>query len=253
MLYSNAKAKLSTADELLASMDDGGIKKAVIQNIGWVNNDLCIRSNDYILEMAAKYPDRLISFCSCQPAEGDAALREIERCAMSGARGIGELRPDIQGYELDDREGIRLLAKYAVTNNLIVSLHSSESVGHQYAGKGSVYPQVIYEFARRNPDLIIVAAHLGGGLPFYEMMPEVSDCLKSVYYDTAAIPFLYKTDVYRALIHMIGSRKILFGSDWPLLPFSRALRQIENAGLSTGDIDNICRINAMKLLDMDEA
>ncbi len=249
-LYSNPKATLGSVEELLASMDDCGVEVSVVQNIGWVKNDLCIQNNNYILEMVAKYPDRLVGFCSCQPKEGDAALKEMERCVSAGARGIGELRPDIQEYDLNDSQFVAPLVAYAIKQDLIISIHASEPVGHEYAGKGKVYPQSLYEFAREHAGLKIVAAHVGGGLPFYELMPEVTACLKTLYYDTAALPFLYRPDIYRALMNMIDSDKVLYGSDWPLLSPGRVFEHIQTAGISRRDRDNICGINANRLLNI---
>ena len=45
--------------------------------------------------------------------------------------------------------------------------------------------------AQAYPGLTIVFAHLGGGLFLYETMPEVRNVLAGVYYDTAAVPYLY--------------------------------------------------------------
>ena len=86
ILYSNPKAKLATADELIASMDKEGVDMAVIVNLGWTTHELCVETNDYILESIARYPKRLFGFCTVQPNSCEAALAEIERCAAAGAR-----------------------------------------------------------------------------------------------------------------------------------------------------------------------
>ena len=39
--------------------------------------------------------------------------------------------------------------------------------------------------------MTIIAAHWGGGLPFYALMPEVRDALQNVWFDTAAGHLLY--------------------------------------------------------------
>ena len=53
---------------------------------------------------------------------------------------------------------------------------------------------------------------------FYELMPEVSEALSRCWYDTAASPFIYKDDIYRIAPQVAGGEKILFGSDYPLIP-----------------------------------
>ena len=66
-LYSGKNTKLATADELIASMDNAGVDISVITNIGWTTQELCNETNDYILESIARYPRRLIGFCTVQP------------------------------------------------------------------------------------------------------------------------------------------------------------------------------------------
>ena len=96
LMYSSPKAKMATAEELIASMDEEGIDISVVLNIGWATNELCVETNDYIMESVARYPRRLIGFGTVQPYSLEAALAEIERCAKGGIRGIGEMRPDIR-------------------------------------------------------------------------------------------------------------------------------------------------------------
>ena len=105
ILYSSANPKLATADELLASMDKEGIDISIVLNLGWTKQELCVETNDYILESIARYPKRLVGFCTVQPRSLDAAIDEIERCAKGGAKGIGEMRPDIQLLDTGD-EGV---------------------------------------------------------------------------------------------------------------------------------------------------
>ena len=90
ILYSNSDAKLATADELIASMDKEGVDISVIANYGWTTHELCVETNDYILESVDRYPQRLIGFCAVQPNSYDAAIAEVERCAQGGIRGIKE-------------------------------------------------------------------------------------------------------------------------------------------------------------------
>ena len=248
MLYSKPNAKLCTAEELLNGMDERGIAKSVILNIGWVSHELCIKSNDYILESAAKYPGRLIGFCSIQPSDPENALKELDRCRQAGAKGIGELRPDVQGFDLRNTGLMRPLVDYASENNMTMLLHSSEPVGHEYAGKGSVSPASLYGFVSSYPELKVVLAHLGGGLAFYESMPEVARSLSNTFYDTAAAPFLYRSEVYNALMSITGSKKLLFGSDWPLMDPVKVVTHIESANLSEAEKQDILHLNAERLL-----
>lgn len=229
-------------------MDEARVDLSVVLNIGWASHELCVETNDYILDSVSRYPDRLIGFCSVQPEAGDAAMVELERCAKAGAGGIGEMRSDVQGFNLADKEMMKPLVDAVVEHNLIFLTHSSEPVGHQYSGKGSITPDVIYSFILNFPDLKLVCAHWGGGLPFYGLMPEVAKALSNVFFDTAATAFLYRPQIFEEVSNIVGSDKILFGTDYPLIPQERITAQIQSLGLTEEIKAKILGGNAQRLL-----
>jgi len=252
LLYSQPEARIATAEELLASMDEAGIGLSVVLNVGWVSHELCVKTNDYILDSVSRYPTRLVGFCAIQPRAGDAAIAELERCAKAGAKGIGELRADVQGFDLADKTTMKPLVDATLKHDLIFLTHSSEPVGHEYSGKGSITPDILYSFIKVFPNLKLVCAHWGGGLPFYALMPEVAKALANVFFDTAATVFLYKPEIFEQMSHIIGSDKILFGSDYPLVSQNRVLAQIQSSQLPEEDKARILGTNAQKLLCLDE-
>ena len=250
LLYSEPKAKLATAEELIAIMDECEIDKSVILNLGWVSHDLCIETNNYIMEAVARYPQRLIGFCAIQPLAGEKAIEELERCAQNGVKGIGEMRPDVQGFDLRDNAVMKPIAEAAIENDLILLTHASEPVGHQYLGKGAITPEVIYPFILNFPDLKLVFAHWGGGLPFYALMPEVAKAFVNTFFDTAATPFLYRPQIFKQVADIVGSDKILFGSDCPLLSPRRVIDQLESIDLAGEEKAKILGGNARRLLSI---
>ena len=247
-LYSDPRAVLTTAEDLISSMDRAGVETSAALNIGWTDAELCVQTNDYILAAAARYPRRLVAFCAVQPRSADAAAAEAARCARAGARGLGELRPDVQGFSLRDPAHLLPLVAEVERNGLILVFHASEPVGHIYPGKGTVTPDQLYAFACLFPNLKIVAAHWGGGLPFYALMPEVSQALKNVYFDTAASHLLYRPQVYSLALSVVGAEKVLFGSDYPLISQAGALQRVRELGLEEGVDRLILGGNAKRLL-----
>ena len=247
-LYSDRKARLADAHDLIQSMDKDGIDISVVLNIGWTSHELCVETNDYILEAINCYPRRLVGFCAVQPRSLELALKEIERCAKGGMKGIGELRPDIQQLDLNNTEMMKPFVEAIRKHHLILLTHSSEPVGHQYQGKGVVTPDILYSFITDFPDLTLVCAHWGGGLPFYALMPEVKRAMSNVYFDTAASPYLYSPQIHSQVIQMVGADKILFGSDYPLLAPSRLLKEINALGLPEETKNLILSGNAKRLL-----
>ena len=249
-LYSDEKAKLATADVLIESMDSEGIDISVILNIGWSTQELCVETNDYMMESMARFPERLVGFGSVQPRFPDSALKEMERCVRGGIRGIGEIRPDIQQFNLLDKESEVCFVEFLVEHGLILLTHASEPVGHQYQGKGSVTPEILYPFIANYPDLKIVCAHWGGGLPFYALMPEVKKAIENVYFDTAASPFLYSPLIYKQVADLVGPDKVLFGTDYPLLKPGRLIREIDTLNLPDEVRRMILADNAKNLLGL---
>ncbi len=250
IMYSSPDSKMVTANELINNMDKEGIDVSVVLNYGWTTHELCVETNDYILESIAKHPKRLVGFCSVQPRSLQAALDEIERCVKGGVKGVGEIRPDMQLLDLMDDEIMQPFIETIIKHNLTMLVHASEPVGHQYPGKGNITPEIIYPLITNFPDLTLVCAHWGGGLPFYSLMPEVKEAMNNVFFDSAASPFLYRPQIYTQVIELLGAEKILFGTDYPLLPPSRLLKEIKSLDLTSEVEHLILAGNAQKLLGL---
>lgn len=248
-LYSDPKAKMATAEELIESMDREGIDVSVVTNIGWRRPELCRRTNDYIMESVAKYAGRLIGFCTIVPQSEDAPS-EIERCARGGLRGVGELMPHLQGFDLGDRSLMAPIVAAAGAHGMVILTHSSEPVGHTYPGKGDVFPGMLYRFIAAFPEATIICAHWGGGLPFYALMPEVGAALKNVYFDSAASPFLYKYEIFPRVADLVGPEKILFGSDFPLITQIRIIKRLRELPMPEESKALILGGNAQRLLGL---
>ena len=247
-IYAREKIAIATAEDLIASMDREGIDISVVVNYGWSTHELCVETNDYILESIARYPQRLVGFCAVVGYHEDRSLAEIERCVKGGIRGVGELRPDVPPPQMMTPEMLEPLAGILLEHKLILMTHSSDPVGHGYRGKGSATPERLEKFIANFKDVPVVCAHWGGGLPFYTLMPEVREALENVYYDTAISPFLYRPDIYRFVRDLVGADRIIFGSDYPAIAQARLLNEIETVGLAAEDREMILSGNARRLL-----
>jgi predicted TIM-barrel fold metal-dependent hydrolase len=246
-LYASPRAALATAEDLIAAMDQGGIAVSVVLNIGWGCPELCRLSNDYIMEAVARYPGRLIGCGMVAPGDMEAAAGEIERCARGGLKGVGELRPEGPGFDWAGDTIEPVLAALSEHGMVLVS-HASEPVGHIYPGKGEVSPGALYKLIQKvGGRFPVVLAHWGGGLPFYALMPEVKTALKDVYFDSAASPYLYRPEVYRQVMQLVGAEHVLFGSDYPLLTPGRLLAEIEGLALNAAEKDLLLAANARRI------
>ncbi len=249
-IYREPKAVIASADDLIDSMDRHEVSFSVAVNYSWSTLAFCRESNDYILESAGRFPGRIAGFCAVPDFTSDSSLREIERCGSAGARGIGELRADYHAGDFRDTARMKPFAELLAEHKLMLMLHASEPVGHMYPGKGTATPELLAPFLQAYNDIITICAHWGGGMPFYFLMPEVKAAMPNVYFDTAASPFLYTPQVFEQVGSLAGAGRILFGSDYPLMPPSRIVAELGKSGLSPADSELVMQGNARRLLGL---
>ena len=244
-LYADPRAAMASADELVAAMDASGVDQSVTLGFAWADQGLCRACNDYVLESMSQWPERLVGFAQVNPIAVGAQL-ELERRMHQGLGGLGELMPDGQGYTFDNPR-LDDVVEHMVHWRRPVLIHAGEPVGHRYPGKSICTLQPFYELALRHPKALFVAAHWGGGLFFYELMPEVQQALGNVYYDTAASPYLYGDDIFTIAARIVP-RKVLFATDYPLIAPDRFLRHVRRSGLSRAALADVLGNNAARLL-----
>ncbi len=250
-LYRNPKARIVGVEELISAMDEIGVARSVVLGFPWSRHDLCHLHNEYLFESASRYPDRLAVFVTLPISDPDASGLELEWALREGARGVGEAA--FYGREMTaiDLERMRPLLATMEKARLPLLFHTNETIGHAYAGKGRTPIDRFYDLAEAFPKLPLILAHWGGGLPFYELMPEVRKAMRQVYYDTAASPLLYSERIYSLCKEMVGAEKILFGSDFPLLSPKRYLGELQRAGLAPEERRMILGENAQRLLGLE--
>ncbi|MDD5448116.1 MAG: amidohydrolase family protein [Actinomycetota bacterium] len=247
-IYENPKSRMVTYQELIQEMDKSGVNKAIVCGFPWRSLDLCRAHNDYMIEAQKAYPERLFCLAIVHPLAGKACERELERCFGEGLKGVGEISPEAQGFEIDDEQTMGLIVRAVQEADSFLLLHVNEEVGHSYSGKTPTTPKKAYRYLEKFPETKTVLAHWGGGLFFYELMPEVARLTSSVYYDTAASPFLYDSRIYRIALQIAGPGRIVFGTDFPLLRIKRHLDEIKDAQISPENLDAILGKNALCLV-----
>jgi predicted TIM-barrel fold metal-dependent hydrolase len=248
LLYQSAKSRLIGAADLIDAMDQNRVDKSVIFGFPWKKSALFKPHNDYILEMVQKYPARFIGFGCFEPA-GATVAAEAERCIAAGACGIGELAFYQTGIDESALDRLAPIMELCAGRDLPVLIHTNEPVGHDYHGKTPLSMVQIYRLIKRFPGNKIVLAHWGGGMFFFALLKkDVKESLENVYFDTAASPYLYDSKIYQIAAEIIGVDKILFGSDYPLLPPARYFSEMAVAGLTKNQLDKISGENALQLL-----
>lgn len=245
LLSGNPKNKFATGEQVAEEMLSCGITESIVFGFSFMDMGLCKEANDYTAEVIKNHPE-LIGFMVVSPTDKNVEA-EIDRCMAMGLRGIGEIFPNGQNFPIDDFKITKNFGGLLKERGLPVIIHTNEPVGHYYPGKTNTTPHEAAKFACDHPDLKILFAHLGGGLLFYELMPEMKKGLKNVFYDTAALPFLYNTAIYNSAVSIGVMDKLLFGSDYPLLSPRRYFDGIKST-LSDGYIDMLFYENAMRFI-----
>ena len=193
-MYGSPRAQMATAEDLIASMDRAGVDVSVAAGFWWRDRARRGEHAAYLLASALRYPGRIVPFVP--QTEGDA---------LPGAAGVGELR-------VEDPARVEAGA-------LPILAHCSEEVGHGYPGKeGGLTPGALWSLLERQPEARVIAAHWGGGFPFYALMPEVRAVITAgrLVFDTAASSLLYAPDAIRRGIDLAGLDAVCWGSDVPL-------------------------------------
>ncbi|GMO32142.1 MAG: hypothetical protein Ta2F_08000 [Termitinemataceae bacterium] len=246
LLSASKKNKFATACQVIQELDMVGFDMAVVFGFGFKDTGLCKMVNDYVIESVKNYSSRLTGFCVF-PCDKTFAEKEIDRCFSAGLKGVGELFPCGQCIEIENNKQTSWAAS-CIERKMPVLVHTNEPVGHYYPGKTSTTLKQLETFVINNPHLNIVFAHWGGGFLFYELMHEIHDFSKNVFYDCAASPFLYDDKIYQTAIFLVGQNKIIFGSDFPLIPLQTYLDKIQKTLIDNNVLELFLGGNAEKLL-----
>ncbi len=224
-LYGDPRARMVSAEALIESMDRAGVDVAVTCGFWWRSADLADEHAAYLLDAASASGGRLIPFVPVA-ASGPALEDTLARLTRFGAQGLGEVRPAQTGHA---DHAIELAA---ATHGLPALVHASETVGHAYPGKAGGYDVgALWRLLEERPAARVIAAHWGGGMPFYGLMPELRSHIEAdrLVFDTAASAYLYEPRVFEAVIGLVGVGAVLWGSDFPLRDQRRDREEAEAA------------------------
>ncbi len=232
-----------TAAGLTQLMKEDGIHRSVVLNT--VTN---VKQTDKVNAFALSTMDsfgELIPFCSMHPL-CESIPEKLKELKEKGIKGI-KLHPDYVGIELDDERMFTLLSA-ASELSLPVVIHAGfDPVSPQ---KMHASPDAILKTLERFPNLILIAAHLGGVSVWDEVIEKL--CGKNLYLDTAfccervGITAEQGKKLFAAHPH----DKILFGSDAPWARPSEILEFLSKLELSEESMEKILYKNAQILLNL---
>jgi predicted TIM-barrel fold metal-dependent hydrolase len=227
---------------LLKMLDDAGIRRGVVLSMAYTyaderkhvaDPDRRVREeNDWTAGQIAGSHGRLKGFCSVNPLR-DAALAEFERCSrLPGMLGL-KLHFGNSGVDLRDPAHLaRVKRMFAAANarHAAIVVHMRSRTTTPYGAEfGRLF---LDELLPAAPDVVVQVAHLAGsggyaddadavmGV-FAEAFARHDPRTRNLYFDVATnvLPDTSQADLERIAgrIRQVGLRRILFGSDLPVL------------------------------------
>lgn len=208
------------------AMQSAGVDKALLS--AWWGPQGELLGNDEVAAHVAADPDRLAGIASVDLSRPMDAVRELRRCVKQlGMIGV-RILPWLWGLPPNDR---RYYPIYAECIELGVPF--CLQVGHagplRPSEPGRPMPY-LDEVACDFPELVIVGGHIG--YPWTEEMIAMATKYDNVYIDTSAYtPRRYPETLVRYM-NGHGAKKVLFGTNWPMISPAKCLQQLDDLGLS---------------------
>ena len=204
-------------------------------------------SNDEVAGWVEQHPDRFAGVAAADLDRPMEAVRELRRCVEElGFKGLRVI-PWLWEVPPTDR---RYYPLFAACVDLGVPFFTQ--VGHtgplrpSETGRPIPYiDQVAIDF----PELVIVAGHIG--YPWTEEMIAVARKHANVYIDTSAyVPRRFPAELVEYMKGRGGRKKVLFGTNFPMLGHAQALEGVEELGLDEEARALFLGGNAQRLLGL---
>ncbi len=227
--------------KMLDDMDHAGVDRCVLLGWYWENYQTCLEANNWHLNWLKQDPDRFIAFLSVKP-EIPKLTDYLKKANDDGFQGIGESHPWAQGFSMRNKQWMEAM-EFCCETGWPVNFHVTDPSGRNYPGKTLTPFDDFLWLASELPDLKIVLAHAGALLALDYPTPQ------NIFYDLAACPLLYDQKIYQQLIDCAGSKKILWGTDYPLLIYPSISNNPEFFSFLTNFKDSV-KLNDNELNDI---
>jgi predicted TIM-barrel fold metal-dependent hydrolase len=230
----------------IASMDSAGVGFGLLSAWrGPGGQDLV--SNDEVAEWIRLHPNRFGGLATVDLDQPMAAIRELRRRVDDGFVGL-RVVPWLWNAPPTDRRYYPLFAECVQ-----LGVPFCTQVGHtgplrpSETGRPIPYiDQVALDF----PELVIVCGHVG--YPWTEEMVAVARKHENVYIDTSAYTIKRLPDeLVRFMKTGTGQRKVLFGTNYPMITHEHALVGLDQLGLSDEACRDFLRGNAERVFRLE--
>ncbi|GAA3870583.1 4-hydroxyphenyl-beta-ketoacyl-CoA hydrolase [Leifsonia kafniensis] len=209
-----------------------------------------------IAEGAARNNDVLIPFGSVDPLRGADAVTHARRLIEDhGVRGF-KFHPTVQNFDPSDAVHFPL---YEVLQQagVVALFHTGQTgIGAGMPGGrglrlGLSNPMLLDVVAAEHPELQIIMAH--PSVPWQDEAISVATHKHNTWIDLSGwSPKYFPAELVRAANSML-KRRVLFGSDFPMITPDRWLRDVEQVAFKPEVLPGIMKDNAVRLLGLGAA
>ncbi len=209
----------------IAAMDAANVDKSLIS--AWQAPGKDMISNNEVASFVEEYPNRLIGVGSVDISKPMQAVREIRRCVEDlGFKAIRVL-PWLSGAPPTDR---RFYPVYVACCEMGVPFCTQ--IGHTGPLMSSEVGRPIYldQVALDFPELVIIGGHIG--YPWTQEAIAVATKHENVFIDTSAYTAKRYPEELIAFMKSNGARKVLFGTNYPMIFPQKALEYLDHLALS---------------------
>ncbi len=237
-------------DEQIRRMDAAGVGKGlmVATTGGDVNSRLFFEKHiDIIHRVCLEYPDRFKGIVGINPSKIMEWIGKLEK----GVREYGfvgaHIYPHWFGKAPDDRVYYPFYAKCAE-----LGVPVQIQVGHsaQWFLETVGRPLTLDKIAIDFPQLKIIGIHIGH--PWTEEMISMAWKHRNVFIGVDAHAPRYWDKSLVQFINTRGQDKVLFGTDWPIIEFERAMREIDELELREGPKAKLLLDNAVRVYGLEQ-
>jgi len=209
-------------------------------------------SSEDIIEGARKHDDVLIPFCSVDPRAGADAVGRLRDLLAAGARGL-KLHPSLQDFVPNDRAYYPIYELVAEAGRPVVFHTGQTGIGAGLPGGRGIKlrysdPMLIDDVAADFPALPIVLAH--PSVPWQDAAISIATHKANVMIDLSGwSPRYFSPPLVRAINGRLR-RKVLFGSDYPVVTPDRWLADFAQLEITPEVRELVLKSNAAELLGL---
>lgn len=195
--------------------------------------------NDEMLALQEQEGDRVRSYVTVNPNDGEHALAEIERCLARGAVGI-----KLAASRRADDPLLDPIATEAAHRRVPILQHVWQHRRRDWPGQEASDGVELARLAARHPDVSFILAHIGGGGDWQHTLPAIAG-VPNVYVDLSG------SGVDRGMLDRtvaaVGASRMLWGSDLTMETGLAKLWALDVIGLPAEDISAIRWGNAARI------